>query len=250
MPPKGQQVAPTRLNATTHQRVVDALLSGASIEVASRHAGIGFNSLRRWLARGREADVRARELIRTDDATANRIAALPDARPRADALNPLPRSEYELAVMEYIAPEHRTSWALWLDVERAHAQFEVTNLALIEEAGRGYEANETTVVEKLDGDGNITQRTTTIVTKRVRYWQALAWLLERKYPERYARRTVTELVGADGGPIMTAEVTPEVMRERAVALVDEVAVRREQREAAEAHARDNGKASGNGDGAQ
>jgi hypothetical protein len=34
-----------------------------------------------------------------------------------------------------------------------------------------------------------------------RQWQAFAWLLERRHPERYARRTMSELSGPGGGPI-------------------------------------------------
>lgn len=248
---KGEQIAPPRLTPTVHQRVVDAILSGATIQVAARHGGVGLNSARRWIDRGRDTDLRVRARINDGPVeVANRINSLDDIRPRATALDPAPRSPYELAVLEHVEPEHRTCWVFWIDIERAHAQFEVTNLALIEEAGRGYEANETTVVEKLDGEGNITQRTTTIVTKRVRYWQALAWLLERKYPERYARRTVTELVGADGGPIQTQDVTPEVLRERAVQLVDEVAAVRARREQAETHASGNGDGKAANDGAE
>lgn len=38
-------------------------------------------------------------------------------------------------------------------------------------------------------------------------WQAAAWRLERKYPDRWGRRDMvrTELTGADGGPVVTHE---------------------------------------------
>ena len=32
-------------------------------------------------------------------------------------------------------------------------------------------------------------------------WKAAAWLLERKYPDRFARRTAREISGPGGGPV-------------------------------------------------
>lgn len=34
-------------------------------------------------------------------------------------------------------------------------------------------------------------------------WQASAWILERRHPDRYGRTTRTELTGPDGGPVQT-----------------------------------------------
>jgi hypothetical protein len=33
------------------------------------------------------------------------------------------------------------------------------------------------------------------------HWQAAAWRLERRFPERYARNRRVELTGKDGGPV-------------------------------------------------
>lgn len=69
-------------------------------------------------------------------------------------------------------------------LEKAEADAEVFDLALIRKAATG---------EK-DEDGEYTVKP---------QWQAAAWRLERKNPERWGRRdsTKVELTGADGGPV-------------------------------------------------
>ena len=42
-------------------------------------------------------------------------------------------------------------------------------------------------------------------------WQAGAWYLERTAPDDYARRTKTELTGADGGPVKVAGTVSEAI---------------------------------------
>ena len=34
-----------------------------------------------------------------------------------------------------------------------------------------------------------------------KHWMASAWFLERRFPDRWAKRTKTELTGKDGGPV-------------------------------------------------
>jgi hypothetical protein len=46
-----------------------------------------------------------------------------------------------------------------------------------------------------------------------RQWQARAWRLERRNPERYALRTKTELTGKDGAPLVDlSKLTDEQLR--------------------------------------
>ncbi|OGG56630.1 MAG: hypothetical protein A3F84_08380 [Candidatus Handelsmanbacteria bacterium RIFCSPLOWO2_12_FULL_64_10] len=67
-------------------------------------------------------------------------------------------------------------------VEKALAESERDDLAVIEKAGRGYEVTkEKTVVYK---DGSV--ETTTETSTRFN-WQAAAWRLERRFPERWAK---------------------------------------------------------------
>jgi hypothetical protein len=64
-----------------------------------------------------------------------------------------------------------------------------------------------------------------------RHWQAAAWLLERRHPDRYARTVRTELSGAEGGPVQveaqvaSVEVKVDLRsdRERARAVLEALA---------------------------
>lgn len=56
-------------------------------------------------------------------------------------------------------------------------------------------------------------------------WQADAWYLERVYPEEFAKRDRTEHTGANGGPIVTEDLsglTPEQRKAR----IDELIAKR------------------------
>lgn len=45
----------------------------------------------------------------------------------------------------------------------------------------------------------------TIAAKSRTEWTAAAWLLERKYPERWGRRERFEMTGAGGGPVLVSD---------------------------------------------
>ena len=62
------------------------------------------------------------------------------------------------------------------DLEAAEAQAELHHLRLVTQAAAGTPTK--------PGD-----------------WKAAAWLLERKHPDKFARRTANELSGPNGGPI-------------------------------------------------
>lgn len=66
-----------------------------------------------------------------------------------------------------------------LEVEEALARFVVGNSAAITSAG----------TSKTEGE-----------------WQALAWQLERRFPQWFSRKTRHEVTGADGGPIQHQHV--------------------------------------------
>lgn len=98
------------------------------------------------------------------------------------------------------------------NLERAEADAETSRLGVIERAARGgTELTETRVRQERNGQGVLVEVERTVITRRTApAWQAAAWWLERRLPQRYARRF--ELSGPDGGPIP--------IEDRAAALAD------------------------------
>ena len=78
-------------------------------------------------------------------------------------------------------------------LKKAEASAQVEWLSKIAHIGKGGHP-ETTVTEEFDAAGNLKTRTTRTTTSRAA-WQAYAWLLERRHPTDWSRRT--ELVMAD-----------------------------------------------------
>ena len=70
-------------------------------------------------------------------------------------------------------------------IKKAEAEAETVWLAGVARIARGA-AVTTTVTEELDASGNVKTRTIRTVTGQGS-WQAYAWLLERRHPERWAR---------------------------------------------------------------
>ena len=66
---------------------------------------------------------------------------------------------------------------------RERAKSRLLNLEIIREAAEGYVQTETVVTEENGSRGHKTTEVTK--TKRIRHWQAAAWLLERNNPEQY-----------------------------------------------------------------
>ena len=81
----------------------------------------------------------------------------------------------------------------WTPYAGAHAEAQVEWLSEIARIGRGGHP-ETTVTEEFDAAGNLKTRITRTAPSRAA-WQAYAWLLERRHPADWSRRT--ELVVAD-----------------------------------------------------
>jgi hypothetical protein len=50
------------------------------------------------------------------------------------------------------------------------------------------------------------------------HWQAAAWRLERRFPERYARNRRVEMTGKDGGPVLVQIPTPDKLQAGAAIL--------------------------------
>jgi hypothetical protein len=128
-----------------------AVKSGVSLEAAAHYASIHPATLFRYMERGRE-----------------------ERDSRENGNRPNKPAQVYLDVLE--------------TVERARAQAEVRNVAIINNAA----ANGT--------------------------WQAAAWWLERTMPQKYGRRLQTEVSGPDGGAI-DVSVSVDALEEKLAALM-------------------------------
>lgn len=85
-------------------------------------------------------------------------------------------------------------------LERAEAEFIAESMERISQAARGG-AKDVKVVERLDDEGKVVERTTTTSERRAE-WTADAWLLERQFPKHFARTVQNRLTNKDGdGPV-------------------------------------------------
>ena len=71
-------------------------------------------------------------------------------------------------------------------IKKAEAEIESVWLGAVARIGRG-EHLETVTTEEFDVSGNLKSRTIRTTTSHRSSWQAFAWLLERRHPERWAR---------------------------------------------------------------
>jgi hypothetical protein len=78
-------------------------------------------------------------------------------------------------------------------------------LEAVEKAKAQSEVRDVTLIEKAATDGS---------------WQAAAWKLERKFPQKWGRVTRTEITGAEGKPI-SVEVDAKTELKRLLGLSDD-----------------------------
>ena len=161
-----------KLSPEVTAKLCDLLAMGMYEEPACKAVGVSTATYYRWRAEGEEAAILVREA-----AEAGR------ARPKLTHLQ-----EAQLEV--------------WEATERARGMQEAAYLGIIAAAGRGgaeyTEGQREYVVEngerKLVSERSVTKHLTPT-------WTAAAWILERRQPERWARRERMELTGAGGGPV-------------------------------------------------
>jgi hypothetical protein len=158
---------PTLLTDKRQETIVQAIQLGSYNEQAAVAAGISKRTFHRWMERGANEDRRLADL---------------DIDP----------TEQPETLNDTEAPY----WHFRHAVEKARAQAELAAIAMIVEAGEGYEVRKERRIEKANGDVEVT-----IETSRRRDWQALAWMLERTRPARYSRRTTVEHSGPEGGAV-------------------------------------------------
>ena len=108
-------------------------------------------------------------------------------------------------------------------LEKAEAEAEANRLAIIARAAQGGTRTEK-VTTRYGGDGETLERTVVEGTLKPE-WQAAAWFLERRIPERYARRV--EVTGAGGSALVPAAeaargLAEQIREFQAVRVVGEV----------------------------
>lgn len=185
--------ASSKLTVERRDRICEALLAGASVQLACSRGKIHHDTHYQWLHRGEAA------LVAAD----HDLAKVPEAERHY--------SEYSEAVTYA-----RDAW-------------ELSQVALVQRAAVAEPYKRTRETVKYDKQGKVTERT--VVTEEGvdrGDWRAAFELLRARKPQEYGRLTRTlEITGKDDGPIEVA--TPEEIAERARAKVIELAARRERR---------------------
>lgn len=151
----------TRVPVTAGEQVVERRRLGLDQASAAASAGVDKTTLHHWRLDG--------------------------ARARADEARGRKLSPKEAGLRDFVDA-----------LERAEAEWEAGNLAIIQRAAQGgHQVTKTT--EKRNAQGDLVERTTVTETLPP-LWTAAAWQLERMRQDKYVRRM--ELTGAEGQPLL------------------------------------------------
>lgn len=171
-------------------KIATMVATGMSFKDAARANGVSESAFHAWRQRGEHAKLEQ-----------EKRAKLPKAALVAEAkLRELSTAGTKQKILERLAQDEAPYVELVEAVQKAEAERRFVWLERIDRAA---------------GDGD---------------WKASAWLLERTYPAEYSRRTISELVGKDGGPIQTEthEITEDV-RETMQEKFEEIKARKAER---------------------
>lgn len=169
--PEGRKSGrPSKLTPRLRDQIVGYVRVGNFASVAARAAGIGESTFYRWMERGERAATDLEEL-----ATMTRAQLMRVARERRMKI---PARAARADVLELVVASDAPYREFREAIKGAEAQAEAAAVVVIREA---------------------------MPTS----WQAAAWYLERRYPDRYARRERTEVSGPGGGPLRISSLTDE-----------------------------------------
>lgn len=173
-------------NVTAGERIVEIVSIGGYFEEACAAAGVTRETGYEWLRRG--ADAHARQ-----------------------ARNPSVRlTAHEVRCMEFSDAK-----------ARGEAEWEAQALASLEQAARGgRKLTTTTTKSRAVGDGQVVVETTTRVEEQAPDVRVTMWRLERRFPDRYARRL--EVTGQDGAPLLTLDERAASLAEHAAEYAENV----------------------------
>lgn len=182
---------PTELTPEVKEAILQAYGLGCYLETAAAYAGIGEPTLRTWLRRGAKEIKRRRK---------HRERILDEREEDAQRQTKLRKKEIERRKER--DQLHQKSWKVEqvyvdfrIEFDRVHAKAELSDLGVISKAARGeYVTKRAT---RTDKDG----ATTTTETLGKPEWQAAAWRLERRSPQRWGKSQRIELTGDQDAPV-------------------------------------------------
>ena len=161
---------------------------GGTRSIAAHAAAIHPDTLNGWLRRAAQEDTETPLEVDTTTTTVHELRALAKI---AQVPGYAKLRKADLATALAATPSKYSVFAAAL--KKAEAEAQVKWLSEIAHIGKGGNL-ETVTTEEFDAAGNLKTRTTRTTTSRAA-WQAYAWLLERRHPADWSRRT--ELVVAD-----------------------------------------------------
>lgn len=160
---------PARLSPVVVKALVDTIASGSYITTACKYVGISSSSYSLWRRRGEAEVERVKGLGEEAEIIIQEACTDDDGKGLRIS---------DMLALKPPAPFRTEEWpyAVFLyQIEKAQAAAEIRNL---------------TIIQRAAGDGETGS------------WQAAAWILERKFPDRFGRRERINLSGAeDGDPI-------------------------------------------------
>ena len=179
---------PSKLTAATTAAICDVIAAGGTRSIAARAAGVHPDTLNGWLRRAAQEDTETPLEVDTTTTTLHELRALAKI---AQVPGYAKLRKADLATALAATPSKYSVFSAAL--KKAEAEAQVKWLSEIARIGKGGHP-ETTVTEEFDSAGNLKTRITRTAPSRAA-WQAYAWLLERRHPADWSRRT--ELVLPD-----------------------------------------------------
>ena len=189
---------PSKLTAATTDAICDVIAAGGTRTIAARAAAIHPDTLNGWLRRAAQEDTETPLEVDTATTTLHELRALAKI---AQVPGYAKLRKADLATAIAATPSEYSVFSAAL--KKAEAEAQVEWLSEIARIGKGGNL-ETTVTEEYDSAGNLKTRIARTAPSRAA-WQAYAWLLERRHPADWSRRT--ELVMPDD---QTEKVDPIV----------------------------------------
>lgn len=179
------------LNDAVRSELVTRVRAGAPLHMAAQAVNISDRTLRNWMARGHDEEVRLDEIR---DADESGTPPTPD-------------------------PQERPYLDLWLQLRQARADAGVRSVALIQKSAVGGAIIEETTRTYRDSDGNKVTETT--VRRAAPDWRASAFLLQHTHRDSFGKEATTvEIVTGTQG-VTDDEDTPQSTIDKLAARIEE-----------------------------